>query len=80
MSFRLVETGWDNEFTTAAAAVNQELRIVTPFLQPDAARKIVTKKLTSPCRRQPRRPSCDRPQYFDADGACKRPFLERPIR
>lgn len=45
MSFRLVETGWDNEFATAAAALDQELRIVTPFLQLDAARKIVTKKL-----------------------------------
>jgi hypothetical protein len=45
MSFRLVETGWDNEFATAAAALNRDLRIVTPFLQLDAARKIVTKKL-----------------------------------
>jgi hypothetical protein len=45
MSFRLVETGWDNEFTTAAAALNQELRVITPFLQLDAARKIVPKRL-----------------------------------
>lgn len=45
MSFRLIETGWDNEFGVAASAVSQDLRIVTPFLQSDAAQKIVTKKL-----------------------------------
>jgi phosphatidylserine/phosphatidylglycerophosphate/cardiolipin synthase-like enzyme len=45
MSFRLVETGWDDEFAAAAAATSHEIRIVAPFLQLDAAQKLVTKKL-----------------------------------
>lgn len=47
MSFRLVETGWDEEFAAAAARLTSELRVVTPFLQLSAVRGLVTKKLRS---------------------------------
>lgn len=46
MNFRLVETGWDVEFDRAAKACRTALRIVTPFLQPDAVRRLLVRRPT----------------------------------
>ncbi len=46
MNFRLVETGWDAEFGHAANGCEAKLRIITPFLQPDAVRSLLVKHPT----------------------------------